>query len=147
MEIETGCVPEDETDDELKLEFTQNGQKCTIDPLTPQDMRCNTNSYQSGDPNVGTCTTFDFASAAVEGHVTYADLSSSPSSANDDGWGPESIKLFLNNGIVILCLEFGIGIIDTNTPGEPTSLSFTCQPGIFSLSHNFLKLKVLLNSS
>ena len=142
MEIETGCVPEDETDDELKLEFTQNGQKCTIDPLTPQDMNCNTNSYQSGDPNIGTCTTFDFASAAVEGHVTYADLLSA-----DDGWGPESIKLFLNNGIVILCLEFGIGKIDTDTLGEPTSLNFNCQPGMFPLFHMLLKLKVLLNSS
>ena len=141
MEIETGCVVQDETDDELKLEFTQNGQKCTIDPLTPQDMNCNTNSYQSGDPNVGTCTTFDFASAAVEGHVTYADLSSSPSSANDDGWGPKSIKLFLNNGIVILCLEFGTNI-DTNTPGEPESLDFSCQPGMFSLFHIVLKLNV-----
>ena len=106
MEIATGCEVEDETDDELKLEFTQNGQKCTIDPLTPQDMRCNTNSYQSGDPNVGTCTTFDFASAAVEGHVTYADLSSADT---DDGWRPKSIKLFLNNGK----LKFSLVIFPT----------------------------------
>ena len=72
----------------------------------------------------------------VKGSVTFADESA------DDGWGVEFIKLFLNNGVVILCLEFGIGIIDTDSSGEPTSLNFECQPGMFSLLFIVFLLKV-----
>ena len=63
----TRCQSGDSTDDELKFEFTQNGQKCTIDPVEPQEEKCSSNIYQSPNSNIGGCATFDFAATTVQG--------------------------------------------------------------------------------
>ena len=109
----------------IKFEFCQNGQCCTMDSVAAQQ-KGNTNSYLSGNPIIDSCSSFNFETDTVQGHVTFADISTA-----DDGWSPEFIKLFLKSGVVILCLEFGIGIIDTNTPGVPAFLDFECKPGMF----------------